>query len=66
MSIKIKTAEQIEGIKKSCKLSFDALNHSEQFVKEGMTTAQIDAEIEAFIRSKGGIPAPKIYMYIYQ
>ncbi len=60
-SIRIKTAEQIEGIKKSCKLSFDALNHSEQFIKEGVTTAEIDAEIEVFIRDNGGIPAPLNY-----
>jgi methionyl aminopeptidase len=57
MSIIIKTEEQIEGIRKSCHLAADTLSHLEQFIKPGVTTEEISAEADKFIRDHGAIPA---------
>lgn len=61
MSIIIKNEEQIEGIKKSCQLAVGALNYIEQFLKEGISTEEIDSKIESYIRKHDGIPAPLGY-----
>lgn len=61
MAIIIKNEEQIEGIRKSCQLAADALDHAEQFVKAGITTEQINEEVEKYIRQFGGTPAPLGY-----
>lgn len=57
----IKTPEQIEGIRKSCRLAAETLDFAAQFVKEGVTTAFIDEKIEEFILAHGAVPAPKGY-----
>jgi methionyl aminopeptidase len=57
----IKTEEQIEGIRKSCQLAADTLDHIEHFVKEGATTEDINREAEKYIRDYGAIPAPLGY-----
>lgn len=57
----IKTPEQIEGIRQSCRLAAQTLDYAEQFVKEGVATSFIDEKIEEFIRSHGAVPAPKGY-----
>jgi len=57
----IKTPEQIEGIRKSCKLAAQALDFAAQFVKEGVTTEYIDSQIEKFITEHNAIPATKGY-----
>lgn len=61
MSIIIKTPEQIDGIRRSCRLAVDALNFAEQFVVAGTSTEQINTKVEEFIRDKGGVPAPLGY-----
>jgi methionyl aminopeptidase len=61
MTISIKTEQQVEAIRKSCQLSVDALDHAEQFIRPGISTEEIDREIEAYIRKFGGIPAPLGY-----
>lgn len=61
MKIIIKTEEQINNIRKACQLANDALDHGEQFVKPGVSTEEINAEIESYIRKYGGIPAPLGY-----
>lgn len=61
MKILIKNKEQIDGIRKSCKLSAMTLNYIEKFVVPGITTAEIDLEAERFIRENGGVPAPLGY-----
>jgi len=61
MSIIIKTPEQIEGIRLSCKLSADTLKFIEPFVVPGVTTEELNQKCEAFIRDRGGIPAPLNY-----
>ncbi len=57
----IKTPEQIDGIRKSCKLAAQALDFAAQFVKVGVTTEFIDSQIEKFITDHNAIPATKGY-----
>lgn len=57
----IKTAEQIEGIRKSAKLNTAVLDHVAKHICEGMSTAQIDKLVYEYTTSHGGIPAPLGY-----
>jgi methionyl aminopeptidase len=57
----IKNEKQIEGIRRSCKLSVDALNYVESLVKAGNSTELINVEAQKFIASRGGFPAPLGY-----
>ncbi|NOR76684.1 MAG: type I methionyl aminopeptidase, partial [Draconibacterium sp.] len=57
----IKTAEQIEGIRKSSRLAAKTLDFAEQFVKPGVSTEFIDHKVEEFILKNNAIPAPKGY-----
>lgn len=59
--IKIKTPEQIEGIRESCKLASKTLQHLKQFIQVGAATEFIDQQAEMFIRDHGAIPAPLGY-----
>ena len=60
-NIKIKTEEQIEGIRKSSKLAAATLYYIEEFIQPGITTAFLDQKIEDFIVAHGAIPATKGY-----
>jgi methionyl aminopeptidase len=60
-AIVIKTAEQIEGIRKSAKLAAETLKYLEQFVVPGMKTIDIDKKCEEFVRDNGAVPATKGY-----
>lgn len=53
----IKTPEQIEGIRKSCKLAGQTLEYIADFVKEGVSTEFLNQKIESFMRENGAIPA---------
>lgn len=57
MAIKIKTAEQIEGIRAASKLAAETLKYLEQYAKPGITTGYIDKKCEEFIRDHNAIPA---------
>lgn len=57
----IKTREQIDGIRKSSVLAAKTLDYAGQFVKEGISTEEIDNKIEEFIVNHGAIPATKGY-----
>ncbi len=57
----IKTPEQINGIRQSCKLAAETLDFVEQFVAPGVSTEFIDNKIEEFILAHGAIPATKGY-----
>jgi len=62
--ILIKTPEQIEGIRKSCRLAAKTLNFAEGLVSwewENMSTGAMDKEIEKFIRDHLADPAPLNY-----
>lgn len=59
--IRIKNAEQIEGVRQSCILAANTLKHVAPFVIPGVTTESINQEAEKYIRDHGGIPAPLNY-----
>ncbi len=61
MTIMIKTAEQIEEIRKSCRLAAKCLDYIEPFVVPGVTTEELDDKIETFIRENNATPAPLNY-----
>jgi methionyl aminopeptidase len=56
-----KNNEQIEGIRKSCKLAAKSLEFIDPFVLPGVTTDQLNQKINEFIRDNGAIPAPLNY-----
>lgn len=53
----IKTAEQIEGIRKSSQLAGNTLKFISDYVKEGVSTLYLDNLIEQYMRDNGAIPA---------
>jgi methionyl aminopeptidase len=53
----IKTQEQINGIRKSCKLAGQTLAYIANYVMEGVSTEFLDQKIDAFMREQGAIPA---------
>jgi len=55
--IVIKSPEEIEGIKEASKIVADVFEHIKDFVVEGVTTREIDREIDRFIRKRGARPA---------
>lgn len=56
-----KTSEEIELIRKSSLLVSKTLAEVARIIRPGITTIEIDAVAEEFIRSHGGIPAFKGY-----
>lgn len=54
----IKTPEQIEGIKESCKINIAILDYIAENIREGMTTEEIDQMVYNKTTELGGIPAP--------
>lgn len=61
MAITIKTAEQIEGIRKSSVLAAQTLDYLGQFAKAGIQTEYIDKMCEEYVRDHGAVPATKGY-----
>lgn len=57
----IKTPEQIEKIKESCKINIAVLDYVGEHIKEGMTTEDIDRMVYEKTTEMGGIPAPLNY-----
>lgn len=57
----IKNKEQIEGIRKSCRLAARAIAEAATWLQPGMTTEDLDTKIEEYIRDHGAIPAPLGY-----
>jgi methionyl aminopeptidase len=60
-SFQIFTPEQIESLRTGGKILSDCLQHVASLVKPGVSTMDLDQAAEAFIRSKGGLPAFKGY-----
>jgi methionyl aminopeptidase len=56
-----KTTREIELMTESCSIVADVLRFLEPLVKPGVSTAELDAAAEEFIRSRGGEPAFKGY-----
>jgi methionyl aminopeptidase len=57
----IKTPEQIDGIRKSCRLARSCLEFIEPHVLPGVTTRHLNDLLEAYITDNKAIPAPKGY-----
>lgn len=59
--IRLKTKDEIEIMRRAGSIVAGALDMVGQEIKPGMTTAQLDALVEEFIRSAGAVPAFKGY-----
>ncbi len=59
--IGIKTPEQIDGVRKSAQLAGNTLKYISNYVKEGVSTHELDCLIEEYIRAHNAIPAPLHY-----
>lgn len=57
MAIKIKTPEQIEGIRKSCQLAAETLKYLEQFAIPGNTTRLLNEKAHEFMLQHNAKPA---------
>jgi len=57
----LKTPDQIEKIKKSCKINVAILDRIEKEIHEGMPTSEIDRIVYDMSVEAGGIPAPLNY-----
>ena len=57
----IKSPEQIEKIRESCKINIAVLDYVAENIREGMTTQEIDDFVSAKTAELGGIPAPLNY-----
>jgi len=57
----IKSVKEIDLMRASGRIVGDVLKYIKEFVKEGVTTAELDEKIEEFILSHGGYPAFKGY-----
>ena len=57
----IKTLEQIEGIRKAGMMNKKVLDHVEQFVKEGVSTGELNRIVHEYTLSLGCTPAPLNY-----
>ena len=57
----IKTPEQIEKIKESCKINVAVLDYVAEHIRPGISTAEIDRWVHEETVRHGGIPAPLNY-----
>lgn len=57
----IKNQEQIDGIKKSCKLTSDTMKYIEPFVVAGVTTEKLDSLVHDYIIAHNAVPATLNY-----
>ncbi|MCY7360910.1 MAG: type I methionyl aminopeptidase [Ignavibacteria bacterium] len=57
----IKTEKEIDLIRESCKIVSGVFEYIREYIKEGITTGEIDLLIEEFILSKDAYPAFKGY-----
>ena len=62
MKGQIKSQKEIQIMRKAAKILSQALSYGQSIAKAGMTTRELDQEIEKFIRSKGATPGFKGYM----
>ena len=61
MAIIVKTEEEIELLREPCRIVRDCLSFVGERIKAGMTTEEVDALVENFIRASGAIPSCKGY-----
>lgn len=60
--IVLKTQTELETMKKACKISADALNVAEEWIKPDITTKEIDRRIHDYIIKCGAVPSFLNYM----
>ena len=61
MNIIIKNKEQINGIRKSCKLAAETLSYLSEYVTPGISTEELDNLAAEFIKKNNAIAAPLNY-----
>jgi methionyl aminopeptidase len=61
MAVRTKNARELDRMRESCRIVGDVLRLIGRQVRPGVTTGELDAAAEEFIRSRGGIPAFKGY-----
>ena len=61
MTIKVKSEEQIAGIRRSAILAAQALDMIEEHVEAGVTTDYLDNKVHEFIKNNNAEPAPLNY-----
>lgn len=61
MAIIIKTAEQIEGIRKSSQLAGNCLKMISEYIKDGVTSGFLNDKLEEYMRDHNAIPATLNY-----
>ncbi|MDQ7054028.1 MAG: type I methionyl aminopeptidase [candidate division KSB1 bacterium] len=59
--IHLRNEREIEAIRQSCAIVVETLRMVNEIIEEGMTTSDLDAEIETFIRKHNARPAFKGY-----
>jgi methionyl aminopeptidase len=59
---KVKTEREVGLIRASCELVVATFNMLDRLIEPGITTGEIDRQIEKFIVSHGGVPAFKGYV----
>jgi len=57
LSVPLYGPEAFEGLRRAGRLAAATLDHVSPHVRPGVTTAELDRRIEAFVRDGGGIPA---------
>lgn len=57
----IKTPEHIAGIREAGRLNTMVLDHLEQYIKEGVSTQELNEIVDSYTRELGAIPAPLDY-----
>ena len=57
----IKTPAQIDGIRKAGEINTQVLDYVEPYIKEGITTEEINRLVHEYTTKLGGIPAPLNY-----
>eukprot|EP00270_Netrium_digitus_P005624 TRINITY_DN1751_c0_g2_i2.p1 TRINITY_DN1751_c0_g2~~TRINITY_DN1751_c0_g2_i2.p1 ORF type:complete len:455 (+),score=91.44 TRINITY_DN1751_c0_g2_i2:403-1767(+) len=62
-SVEIKTAEQIERLRKTCMIARQVLDIAAQMIKPGVTTDEIDRVVHEATTAAGGYPSPLNYYY---
>lgn len=62
-SVEIKTSEQIERLRKACRVSREALDAAARAIRPGVTTDELDKIVHDYTISQGGYPSPLNYYF---
>ncbi len=59
--IHLRSSSEIEKIRESCRIVAECLRFTATLVRPGVTTSELDGEMDRYIRNRGGVPAFKGY-----